>query len=521
MHKCMKECDRRGASTIVFPAIGTGNLGFPTDIAAHIMVDEVCNYLQQNKCKSLSMVYFIIFMKNMYQTFSGELETRKKQTAFTKVTKKVKKVKRKPQRPQKSQKPRGSRGRRHEHQVELKPQSASSAPGSLDLGNGISVEIVKGDITAEKTDVIVNTTDEHMNLGGGVGAALARRGGRGFQGACSKVKNSKKKGLRDGEVIETKPGDLQCKCVLHMMFQKDNFIDVIGTCIEKAQALKYSSIAFPAIGTGVERFPVEEAAKGMIKGLQKCRASTQMNVRIVLRGDKYHKFLAAVDSQQQQPWYQRAARALGSLVPSWGSPADKSDEEPMDVDSSNDLELRIYGETHECVRSAEESVYSLINRQFKTEEIEDERIGSLPKDRERHLQREAHKMQLTFRIDRNLNTIELKGSKESISEMKLKVYAVMTNMEKEAIREKQAETMKKTVQWLRQDSNDPDYDPVTNLEIEEKYHASGGKKNYTFKDDVSGEHFTIDFQKMVEIDHTMGGKTCEVRRVTIGKYHFV
>ena len=79
MNKCMKECDVRGASTIVFPAIGTGNLGFPAATAAHIMVDEVCNYLEKNKCKALSMVYFIIFLKDMYHTFCGELEKRQQQ----------------------------------------------------------------------------------------------------------------------------------------------------------------------------------------------------------------------------------------------------------------------------------------------------------------------------------------------------------------------------------------------------------------------------------------------------------
>ena len=508
MHKCMKECDKQGASTIVFPAIGTGNLGFPTDVAAHIMVDEVCNYLQKNKCKSLSMVYFIIFMKNMYQAFDGELQMRKK-TAIRKVTKNV--AKEEVVKPKKK-KSRGKRGKRHKQHMESTTQSSSSGSQSLDLQNGVTLEIVKGDITLEKTDVIVNTTDEQMSLGGGVGAALARKAGKGLQEACRKVKPHNKSGLRDGKVIETKPGSLNCKCVLHMMFQKHNFVEVIATCIEKARELKFRSIAFPAVGTGTERFPVADAAKGMLKGLQKCRASTQMNVRIVLLDDTYHKFVAALESQEQ-PWYQRVFKALWGSTPT----ADRDDEEPMDVDTSNDLELRIYGETQEYVKSAEESLYSLINRQFKSEEIEDERIGLLPESQKVYLQKEAHKMQLTFRMDRNLNLIELKGSKESISEMKFKVHALMTKVESEANREKQAETMKKTVKWLRQDSNDPDYEPLANLEIEEKYHASGGKSDYTFKDDVSGEHFTIDFQKMIEIDHAMGGKTCEVRRVTPGK----
>ena len=507
MNKCMKECDRRGASTIVFPAIGTGNLGFPIDIAARIMVDEVCNYLQKNKCKSLSMVYFIIFMENMYRTFVEELETRNKtEMVPTKSATPKKKEKR----------PRGFRGQRHDvaAQSRFKVDEVAAKPHLLNLANGITVEVAKGDITLEETDVIVNTTDDQMSLGGGVGAALARRAGKGFEDACKKVKANKKRGLREGKVISTTAGHLHCKCVFHIMFQKHNFVEVVSACIEKALENHYKSLAFPAIGTGAERFPVDEAAKGMIKGLQQCKSSPfQMHVRIVLLEEVYRKFIAALESQQQS-WFHRAAKTLGSLVP-WGhtTSVDDSNEEPMDVDDTEDIELRIYGETQECVKSAEDSIYELINRQFKTEIIDDDRIHLLPPSEEKLLQREARGMQITFRVNRNLSSIEFKGSKEGIAEMRLKVQQRLSKLKEETSLRAQAETMKKTVQWMRQDSNDTDYDLLTNLEIEEKYHASGGKGKYSFKNDV--EDFTIDFQEMAEIDHAMK-KKCKVRRVTIG-----
>ena len=168
------------------------------------------------------------------------------------------------------------------------------------------------------------------------------------------------------------------------------------------------------------------------------------------------------------------------------------------------------------MKSAEESVYELINRQFKTETMDDDRIDLLPPSEEKILQREARSM---LRVNRNLNSIELKGSKEGIAEMKFKVQQRLSKLKEETSRRAQAETMKKTVQWKRQDSNDTEYDLLTNLEIEEKYHTSGGKSRYTFKSDVSGEHFTIDFKQMVEIDHAMEIKY-SVRRVTIGKLNF-
>ena len=505
MNKCMKECDRRGASTIIFPAIGTGNLGFPVDTAAHIMVNEVCDYLQKNKCKALSMVYFIIYMDNMYRTFYNELQKRKQDIGSVAIkpahkAKAVKKGKKK------------TRGCRHEHKrQQILCVQDDNGDHPLGLGNGITVQIIKGDITTENTDAIVNSTNREMVLRDGVAAALAKRAGPALQKACNEVKPKKKQSLSDGKVIVTRPGNLQCKRVFHIFFRKEYFVTIIIACIEKAIELRYSSIAFPGIGTGMERVPPDNAAKEMIKALQQCKAPSNLLVRIILIDDKVYKAFIAVQKDQQMTWYQRAGRAVKNWMP-WGQ-RDKEDE--MEEENTTDVEIRIFGETKERVDSAEKSLYTLINKQFITEEMEDEKICLLSSGEEDFLWGEARRMQLMFRIDRNLNSIELKGSKESIAEMKAKIQGALRQVEMEASKKAQAETMMKTVQWKRQDSTETDYEPETNLEIEQWYHK--GKPTYTFNNSVSGEHFTINFSTMEETDHAMGDNKCKVKRITKGK----
>lgn len=520
----MKECDKRGASTIVFPAIGTGNLGFPVITAAHIMVDEVCNYLEKNQCKSLSMVYFIIFMENMYRTFCDELQKRKqgtgsghqiqakKVTKVTKGNKKKKKTRGQRQESADTQPQSRYRGQRLPHISE--ERAGQSDQQSFDLGNLISVQIVKGDITSEKTDVIVNTTNRDMNLDGGVGRALSLKAGPELQKACNEVKSKKKKALNEGKVVDTKAGNLHCKRIFHIVFKKHYFVEVVQSCIEKAHNLHYSSVAFPAIGTGTEGYAPEAAAKDMIKGLQQCKPPYDMHVRIVLIDDKVYRVFKTAADECRMSWLQRAGRAVGSLI--WGQRVQEEEvgEEVNDPNGETvNVELRIFGETEERVKSAENSVCSLINKQFITDEIEDDRISLLKRSQENSLQHAARHLQLTFHIDRNLNSIELKGSKESIAEMKVKVVEVLSKAEKETSRKSQAETTMKTVQWKRQDSNDTEYEPLTNLEIEEAYHA--GRPSYTFKE--SNEHFTIHFDKLEEVDHILGDHKCKVRRITVGK----
>lgn len=516
----MKECDKRGASTIVFPAIGTGNLGFPVAIAAHIMVDEVCNYLERNQCKSLSMVYFIIFMKDMYQTFCEELHRRKQQsgsvTAQThagKVT--TAKKKHKESRDVSHATQNIYRGRQSSEQGQM-PVKATATESAVKLGNGIAVEILIGDVSSEATDVIVNSTSRNMKASGGVSAAILKKGGRELQKACEK-KTKKNQYLTEGRVIDTKSGNLQCKRVFHIFFQKEfRMEDIVRVCIDRAVELNYRSIAFPGIGTGTGGLPPDASAKGLIDGLQQCKPPYELHVRIVVKHENVYRAFKAVMDYHQSTWYQRTGRAMKNWFWGQNESVDEEDNEPMDDNKENEtkMELRIFGETEERVKSAEDSLHTLINKQFKTEDFDDERISSLKRNQEKLLQEKARSLLLKFRIDRNINTIELTGSRDSIAEMKVEIEKALSQVDKDASRKVQAETMKKIVQWKRQDSNDVvlQYDPETNLEIEETY--TEGKPSYTFKHSV--EHFTIDFKKMEEIDHTMGDKTCRVKRVTEG-----
>jgi poly [ADP-ribose] polymerase 10/14/15 len=365
----------------------------------------------------------------------------------------------------------------------------------------------------------VNSTNRELSLGGGgVSAALLKKAGKDLQKACNEKKEEKRRYLSEGKVVDTRSGNLQCKRVFHIFFQKQSFVEIICACINKAVGLQFTSIAFPGIGTGMEGFPPEAAAKEMINGLQKCNAPYSLYVRIVLFEDKVYKVFKTVIKDHQSTWLQRAGRVTGRAIKHllWGGHTEQGDE-PMDVDTQADeteMELRIFGETEECVKSAEGSIYTLINKQFKTEDFEDEKISSLSQIQEKKLEREARQMQLVFRMDRNLNTIELKGSKESIAEMKVKIGEALRQVEMEASKKAQAEIMMKAVQWKRQDSNETEYAPETNLEIEGIYHK--GKPSYTFHDSRSGEHFTIDFKAMEEIDHALGDRKCKIKRNTTG-----
>ena len=74
--KCLKICDEKEISSIAFPALGAGNLGYPTELVAKVMTNTVQSYLQINSESTyIENVKFVIFMDETYKAFQTFLST--------------------------------------------------------------------------------------------------------------------------------------------------------------------------------------------------------------------------------------------------------------------------------------------------------------------------------------------------------------------------------------------------------------------------------------------------------------
>jgi O-acetyl-ADP-ribose deacetylase (regulator of RNase III) len=127
------------------------------------------------------------------------------------------------------------------------------------------IEIRKGDITKLTDDAIVNAANNRMLMGGGVAGAIKRAGGKVIEDEAVK-----KGPIPIGEAIITKAGNLNAKYVIHaavmgMDFQTDaeKITKSTRNSLLRANELGIKSIAFPALGTGVGGFPLDECARIM------------------------------------------------------------------------------------------------------------------------------------------------------------------------------------------------------------------------------------------------------------------
>ncbi len=132
------------------------------------------------------------------------------------------------------------------------------------------VQVLVGDITAQAVDAVVNAANWTLLGGGGVDGAIHEEGGPTILAACKEIRRTRfPDGLPTGEAVLTTAGDLPAKFVIHTVgpvkgVHGEQDADYLAACYRNSLQLAVenglTTIAFPAISTGVYGYPREEAA---------------------------------------------------------------------------------------------------------------------------------------------------------------------------------------------------------------------------------------------------------------------
>jgi O-acetyl-ADP-ribose deacetylase len=134
----------------------------------------------------------------------------------------------------------------------------------------MKITFVQGDITEQDVDAIVNAANHTLLGGGGVDGAIHRRGGPEILAECQKLREERyPDGLPTGQAVATNAGRLKARWVIHTVGptyakSKDKsqlLADCFRNSLGIADELGAATVAFPAISTGVYRWPVDDAAR--------------------------------------------------------------------------------------------------------------------------------------------------------------------------------------------------------------------------------------------------------------------
>ncbi len=131
--------------------------------------------------------------------------------------------------------------------------------------NGTTLSLVRGDITREDADAIVNAANSALAGGGGVDGAIHAAGGPAIMDECRKIG-----GCPPGKAVITAGGALKARFAIHTVgpiyrdgrrgeadILRSAYTSSLTVALEKG----LKTVSFPSIGTGAYGYPIEEASR--------------------------------------------------------------------------------------------------------------------------------------------------------------------------------------------------------------------------------------------------------------------
>ncbi|MBO0849978.1 MAG: O-acetyl-ADP-ribose deacetylase [Pseudonocardia sp.] len=150
---------------------------------------------------------------------------------------------------------------------------------------------VFGDITEQRVDAVVNAANSSLLGGGGVDGAIHRRGGPEILVECRELRASRlARGLPAGQAVATTAGRLPARWVIHTVgpvhSREEDRSELLASCYREslrvAAELGAATVAFPAISTGVYRWPMADAARIAVTTVRTEAGDRFIEVRFVL-----------------------------------------------------------------------------------------------------------------------------------------------------------------------------------------------------------------------------------------------
>jgi len=171
------------------------------------------------------------------------------------------------------------------------------------------IRMVKGDITEQDADAIVNAANSTLMGGGGVDGAIHSKGGPRILEECKAIREKEwRTGLPIGKAVITSGGNLKARHVIHAVGpvwhggkygEPELLAEAYRNSLSLAVSKDLKTIAFPSISTGAYGYPIDKACEVALR-----------TVREFLEADGLEMILFVLFSQSDLETYERTAKEI-------------------------------------------------------------------------------------------------------------------------------------------------------------------------------------------------------------------
>src|SRR4051812_25443668 len=165
----------------------------------------------------------------------------------------------------------------------------------------MEIVLLRGDITEQDVDAVVNAANSGLMGGGGVDGAILQAGGPRQLEARRELRD-RLGSLPTGQAAATEAGDMAARWVIHVVGPvwrpQEDRSHLLASCYREAlrvaDELGVGTIAFPAVSAGVYGWPLQSAADIAVETVRATEASVQESRFVLFSDDAYAAFERAL-----------------------------------------------------------------------------------------------------------------------------------------------------------------------------------------------------------------------------------
>ncbi|XP_078208103.1 protein mono-ADP-ribosyltransferase PARP14 isoform X3 [Callithrix jacchus] len=491
IRECLEITESLSLKSIAFPAIGTGNLGFPKPVFAELIISEVFKFSSKNQLKTLQEVHFLLHPSDQenIQAFSDEFARRANGNP---VSDKI----------PKAEDTQGFYGTISipylgVHEMKIGP---------------IIFQVASGDITKEEADVIVNSTSNSFNLKAGVSKAILECAGQNVEMECSQKAQQRKH-----DYIITGGGLLRCKNIIHVIGGNDVKRSV-SNVLQECEKRNYSSICLPAIGTGSAKQDPDKVAEAIIDAIedfvQKGSAQSVKKVKVVIFLPQVLDVFYANMKKREGTQMSSQPSVIAKIASFFGfsrqSPPEKN---PLVLEKKTEsATFQVCGENVTCVEHTISWLQDLIEKEQCPYTSEDECIKDFDEKEYQELNELQKKLNITISLDHKRPLIKVLGISRDVMQARDEIEAMIKRVRLAKEEESRADCISEFIEWQYNDNNIVYcFDKMTNLKLED----ARREKKETIDIKINNWPYTVNLKTCIATNGNL--PSVSVQRLTKSK----
>ncbi|XP_030199140.1 protein mono-ADP-ribosyltransferase PARP14 isoform X2 [Gadus morhua] len=471
----LKHCEDKNIPSVSFPAIGTGGGGMKFQDSVFALLSGIEAHFSKHKFSALKQIFLVV------DQVKAMKECQQVLLSWTQVTQ------------------------------DMVDDDDSSNDSSGDEDNSgattaemlirpVKVKLLCGDITKEKTDAIVSSTNTSLNLNSGVSGAILSAAGQTVVDECNNLGNQPGDG-----VVMTKPGNLAAKHIIHMVGQTKSK-DIISSMLKvfkMCEDHKIQSVSFPALGTGVGKLCAVDVGNAMVTAVEEhikmTKTTSLKDVHIVIfQTTMFQDFRKSLKKSKI------SASQGGSVAPTQ-QPSMCLAGACRDV-SFPKVEVEVLGCCSSDLANVKKLVDDLVTKEWKLHQISSPYLALLLPSEKQAIVALSRSLQVCVSVSAP-DKATVSGKEADVLTMVLQIEKDLQKAKERATRQEEEKRLWKTVRWEVCDREAwAELDPSVSIDLEHALHKKEQLISYT----LQNQTYTVNLDKLERTDRN--GTIARIKR---------